>query len=419
MKFRTFAMQTNEWITLDQVYDGYLDCCKRKKSSKSCSEFQMHLYKNIVELHRKLNDHTYTIGKSIAFCVTRPKIREVFAADFTDRIVHHIVIQRLNPLFEKFFIADTYNCRKGKGTMFGVKKVSEMMNRHPDGWIVKCDLQGFFMSIDRKLLADRLEDWLRLNYKQDDLEDIVWLCRMISLHAPEKNCEKHGNQKLWNSLPGNKTLFKNGEGKGLAIGNLTSQIFANFYLCILDFFLAGIPGVEYGRYVDDFVMIGDDKKLLLSLLQPIRELLSDNFMTLHPNKIYIQPVSHGVNFLGSTIKGERIYTGNRTVGNFQNFVEFFNKFPNKEEYIESFAQRYNSCAGFLGHTNSYNIRLHIWRDIVSPDIKQYCRITGKFSVVKVFDKYKRKTKILNKHYAKKRRRKIKMDPSGARLLKRW
>lgn len=414
-------MQTNDenkqWITLDQVYAGYLDCRKRKKSSKSCAEFQMRLIPNIVELHRKLNDHTYTIGKSIAFCVTRPKIREVFAAEFTDRIVHHIVIQRLNPLFEKFFIADTYNCRKGKGTMFGVKKVAEMMERHPNGWVVKCDLQGFFMSIDRKLLADRLEDRIRLNYKHSDIEDIVWLCRIIALHAPEENCEKRGNLKIWDRLPDNKTLFRNGKGKGMAIGNLTSQIFANFYLCILDFFLAGIPGIEYGRYVDDFVMIGDDKDFLLSLLLPIRELLSDNCMTLHPNKIYIQPVSHGVNFLGSTIKDGRIYTGNRTVGNFENFVRFFNEFPYKERFIESFAQRYNSYAGYLSHTHSYNIRLHIWRDLVGLDVKQYCHITNNYTAVKVFDKYKRKTKILRRH-VKTRHRKIKMDQDGARLLKR-
>lgn len=388
-----------EWVTLEEVYAAYLDCRRRKRSSYSCSNFERGELINLYSLYEELNNRTYTIGKSDAFCVTRPKVREVFAADFRDRIVHHLVIGKTIKLFENYFCEDTYNCRKGKGTDYGINRVNEMLKRHPNGWVIKCDLKGFFMSIRKDTLWDMLNSFLCERYDADNKEYILELVEKIVMHRPQMNCKRKGNFKLWDDLPKNKSLFTIDPNCGLAIGNLTSQIYANFYLSTLDNFITAQDGVEYGRYVDDFVMVGDDKRQLLALVPKIRDLLAGQHLKLHPDKIYIQPVRHGVNFIGSTLKGGRVYAGNRTKSNVQNLVAYYNTYPRKEYHIESFVQRYNSYMGYLIHRYTYAIRRWAW-DMLSDDVKKYIYINGTFSVMSVRKQYKLKTKN-SKTYGKK------------------
>ncbi len=387
------------WCTPEEVYDAYLDCRRRKRNSKSCALFEQDELTNIYVLWNDLNNHTYTIGKSTAFCVTRPKVREVFAADFRDRVVHHLLIARLLPYFEAAFIPDTYNCRKHKGTEYGVQQVAAMAEDYADGWVLKCDLQGFFMTIHKPTLADALEHFIRTQYKGTNTDDIVWLARLIALHSPECNCTRQGDLGLWNVLPPNKSLFWNGKDYGQAIGNLTSQIYANYYLLPLDDYLSKIPDTRYGRYVDDFVVFAHTKEELLKLLPPIRKLLSKRGMILHPHKVYLQPVRHGLTFIGSTIKHGRIYAGNRTVGNLTNLTRRYNTYykHGRVHIHEEFAQRYNSYMGYLTHRKSYAIRRRLWEQ-VSPQIKQFCYIEN-MRVVKVKNKYKYRNKLLQ-HYGK-------------------
>jgi len=110
-------------ITLEELYNAYFDCRKHKRRKETSVKFEMNYEINLRILCKQLNDRTYSIGRSIAFCVTRPKLREVFAADFRDRIVHHLLINRINYLFEDYFHPSTYNCRKEKGTLYGVQDI--------------------------------------------------------------------------------------------------------------------------------------------------------------------------------------------------------------------------------------------------------------------------------------------------------
>lgn len=205
-----------------------------------------------------------------------------------------------------------------------------------------------------------------------------------------------------------KTLFKSDGKHGQAIGNLTSQIFANYYLNDFDKLISNIPNIEYGRYVDDFVIVSDDKNILLNLIPKIRKYLKDNLgITLHKNKIYLQPVRHGVTFLGSAIKNGRIYAGNRTVGNLYNLVLKYNKIDNIELHLEEFVQRYNSYMGYLIHRYSYKIRVNVW-NLICDDIKKYVYITNNYSVLRIRNEFKLKNKLINyysygkKHCQKKR-----------------
>lgn len=392
-----------EWCTIEDVYAAYLDCKKRKSGSTSYARFAANEAANIYDLWQDLNDKTYAIGRSDAFCVTRPKVREVFAAQFRDRIVHHLIMLRLLPLFERAFIEDTYNCRKGKGTDYGIKRVAEFMGRHPEGWVMKCDIRCFFMNINKPRLAEMLEAFIRENYTGKDREEIIRLVRMIALHCPEKNCKRKGDLSLWDILPPGKSLFDNGEDYGMAIGNLTSQIFANYYMSSLDEWLSGVENIEYGRYVDDFVLVSDMKEILLRLLPETRVFLKEKSgLALHPDKIYLQPVRHGVKYLGSVIKQGRLYAGNRTVGNAMSLVREYNRIDNKEKHIEKFAQRYNSYMGYLRHRQSYAIRRKIW-DAVGDSVKRYVYMTNGLAVMRVRERYKTKTNLKKRYRHGKKR----------------
>lgn len=158
---------------------------------------------------------------------------------FRDRIVHHYIALRIEPLLEQLFCDRTFNCRVGKGVMYGVDTLAKDLkecsdNYTKDVWVAKFDLQGFFMSIDVKLLNKMLQDFIKANYFGDDKDDVLWLSEIIMLHEPEKDCERHSSMELWKQLPKNKSLFTNGEGLGLPIGNLPSQHNANLLLHPLD-----------------------------------------------------------------------------------------------------------------------------------------------------------------------------------------
>ena len=134
-------------------------------------------------------EERYKISRSDAFVVLEPVKREVFAASFRDRVVHHYLAARINPLFEREFILDSYSCRIGKGTLFGIKRLKRFIaqcsaNYTRDCYVLQCDIRGFFMNIDRRLLADRLDRFLRANYEGDDLETVLYLSRLIALDNP-------------------------------------------------------------------------------------------------------------------------------------------------------------------------------------------------------------------------------------------
>ena len=242
-----------------------------------------------------MNNGTYQPQRSIAFTILHSVKREIFAAAFKDRIVHHVIIGRLNPFFEKEFILDSYACRKGKGTSFGIKRIERFIRKCSKNftqpcYILKLDVQGFFMHIDRSILHRRLHAFIEKVYDKPDKEKILTLCKTLLEHNPAKNCLIKGSSKDWDDLPRDKSLFFSKQGCSLPIGNLTSQIFANFYMNSFDHFMKSTLRLKYyGRYVDDFIIIHEDKHYLKKLIVTIREFLINTLnLTLHPKKIFLQ-----------------------------------------------------------------------------------------------------------------------------------
>lgn len=377
-------LEMTEYITTEEVESAYLDCRKNKRNTNGALEYEMNYEVNNYRLWQDLNTMTYEIGKSVCFCVTRPKLREVFCAQFRDRIVHHIIMQKFLAMIDGEMIEDSYNCRKGKGVFHAVNRVQKFIedvseNYTKEAYILKCDLQGFFMSIDRDVLWSMLETLIRSKYKGNDTDWWLWLIKKVVYNRPELNCDKRGDLSLFDKLEPHKSLFHS-DGKGLPIGNLTSQVFANYYLTAFDKWIMQRLGDDerYGRFVDDFIIVSKDKRKLLSLIDESRKWLREHLsVRLHPNKVYLQEAKKGVEFVGTVIKPHRRYTTNRTVGSTFEVVEEYNE---GEENPERFVQRLNSYFGFLVHNNSYGIRWRLWLSIKDKS-NIYCDRMKKIKII--------------------------------------
>lgn len=383
-------------ITTEGLLEAYYDCRKRKRKTASAIMYEINYESKLIELRDRVNNRTYQPGKSICFIVTRPRYREVFAAAFEDRIIHHWIAIRLEPLFERIFSPRTFNCRKEKGQLYGVNMLVNDIktcsrNYTRDCYVMKLDLQGFFMSINKAMLAKMVDDFVVETYTDEtDKETLRYLCKVVVLHCPELFCERHSPLAMWDYLPANKSLFTNGAGLGVAIGNLFSQLFANFLLNILDWYL--IKKLEFkhvGRYVDDFYIIDKDKQKLLAVVPKIRGLLAKYGLTLHPHKFYLQHYTKGVAFTGSVVKKDRVYTCNRTIKNFVMAVRRLNRAETLPE-VQHAVDSINSYLGCLRHANEYNNRRKILQ-MIWPRCYQWIYIKGHYEVVAIKKKYKQRT----------------------------
>ena len=357
-------------VTIEEVFEAYFECRRTKRYSSGALTFESNYEQSLVALYDELKNGTWSPGRSTCFIVTKPVKREVFAAPFRDRIVHHILISRLNAALEKHFIFDSYACRVGKGTHAAIRRVEHFIrqqskNGTESAYVLKLDIKGFFMSIDRTLLYERLCDFIDTRYSTEDSTDTSfekYLSREIIFNDPCKNVVMQCPPSMWADLPKDKSLFTAKEQCGLPIGNLTSQVFANFYLSSLDHFVKHTLGVQcYVRYVDDMVIVHRSKEFLKKLVPQIRWFLQDDCrVCLHPRKIYLQPAANSVNFLGTVIHPRFTQCTKRLKENFASRLKFFSALaddhkPLREEK-HAFMQSVNSYLGIMRHYKMYRFR---------------------------------------------------------------
>lgn len=387
-------------IDFETILEAYLDCRKRKRSTIGATEFELNYVHNLVELMNEVNSRQYRIGKSICFVVRYPRYREVFAGEFRDRVIHHYIALRLEPLFERIFCGRTYNCRKGKGQLAGVIQLAEDIreeseNYTKDAYVMKVDLKGFFMSIIKSKLAKMVDDFIVAHYEGDDKEDLRWLCNLVVIHRPELNCERRSPLWMWNFIPKEKSLFTNGEDRGIAIGNLFAQLFANFLLNTIDWKIDAVC-VRHNRYVDDISFVSKDKEKLLSIIPMLRTELGKLGLRLNEKKFYLQHYSKGVQFTGAVIKPDRIYVANHTINSFAFAVERLGKASEMGmiDDVKKNIASVNSYLGIMAHYNEYATKRRIMSEL-PPKFYEYCYIEGHFDVVKLKHKYTEKAIFMN------------------------
>ena len=369
------------YIPINEFYKAYFQCRRRKRNTVNALRFEENYEEELRKLWKEVNEGTYQIGKSIAFIVTRPKVREVFAADFRDRIVHHVIINKLKKHMEEDFIDDCYSCRDGKGTDYGIKRLDEKITKlsqcyTKDIWVGKFDIRGFFMSINKNILWYMLEEYIQKVYVGPDKRTLLRITKQVVLHSPEKNCIRKRPKWMWKKLPKNKSLFTCDPSCGLPIGNLTSQWFANFYMMYFDREMEKMFGGYYGRYVDDFYVLCTDKEYIKEQLPWIEDYLKNHLgLELHPDKRYIQPYWNGIKFTGTYIKRGRWYMGNETRSNFLQAINAFNHKEKNWENAETFVSVLNSYLGFAVGKDSLNVRRHAI-SLISPEWEPYLTMKG-------------------------------------------
>ncbi|HPW66504.1 MAG TPA: reverse transcriptase/maturase family protein [Salinivirgaceae bacterium] len=391
-----FSGIEREKITLD-LFQSYFDARKNKRNTINALVFEKHLEANLFALANEIIERIYMPKPSICFIVDKPVKREIFAADFRDRVIHHFICNYISPIFEKSFINDSYSCRKGKGTHYGIKRIDHFIrscscNYTKDCYILKLDIKGYFMSMNKSLLHEKVKRELICNKNKlsFDLELILYLIEKTIFNDPKENCIIKGKKADWKDLPQTKSLFHAQPNCGLPIGNLTSQLFGNIYMNDFDHWVKKEMKIKYyGRYVDDFILIHQDKNYLLSIIPKISDFLFSTLkLTLHPQKIYLQHYSRGVKYLGAVIKPHRIYIANRTKGNFYNAIEKQNKIarerkPTKEEQ-RAFQSSMNSYLGIIKHYKSYKLRKNMIQKNLSCWWLNYFYLSGgiaKFEMV--------------------------------------
>ena len=343
------------------LYKAYKDCIRHKRNTLNALHFEIDLIQNLLTLQQELKSGEYKIGKSICFLAHSPKLREVFAANFRDRVVHHLLVNAIEPWYDKRFIYDVYNNRKNKGIHAAVKRAKSFMNATHNGYYLQLDIKGFFYSLDKNILFKKLFDDINKS-DLNDKKEILYLANKIIYHNPTKSYILKGDKNQLDMSPPHKTLFKIPKHKGLPIGNLTSQFFANVYMNSFDHFVKReLKCRYYIRYVDDFVIFDKDEERLREIKKEIEAYLHTKCSLSLREDYKLKPHKAGLDFLGYIIRENYILVRKRVVNNFKykkaHFLERYEKLRGKME-LEEIKRWLSVQASFAGHAsfaNSYNL----------------------------------------------------------------
>jgi hypothetical protein len=306
------SAERSDAVSFEELVAAYFDCRRTKRNSKNALGFEQRLERNLDRLYGELIDGSYRPGRSICFVVTRPKPREVWAADFRDRVVHHLLYNRIAARFENAFIADTFACIEDRGTLRGAERLESKVRSITQNWsrpayYLKLDLANFFVSIDKMVLFELLAEKIPEPFWRE-------LAALILFHDPRADFEFRGDPKLMERVPPHKRLMEQPAHLGLPIGNLSSQFFANVYLNVLDQHVKHqLRCRHYVRYVDDFVLLHESAQWLNAARDDIAAFLPARLgARLNDRKTILQPIERGIDFVGHVIKPWHRSTRRRT-----------------------------------------------------------------------------------------------------------
>jgi RNA-directed DNA polymerase len=310
-------------ISVQNLLKAWEEFIRGKKNKKDVSEFSLNLSKNIFNLHYDLVFKNYIHGSYESFKINDPKPRDIHKATVRDRLLHHAFYRILYPHIDKKFIYDSYSCRNFKGTHRAVVRFREFFlkvskNKTRTAWVLKCDIRKFFASVDQEIL-------LKILRKHIKDEDVINLSKVVV-----------------------DSFESTGTGKGLPLGNLTSQLLVNIYMNEFDQWIKHTMKIKwYIRYADDFAILHTDKRYLKNLILQISQFLQEKLkLSLHPDKVYIKTFASGVDFLGW------VHFPNHRTLRTTTKKRMFKKlkiFKENERVLQSYI-------GLLSHGNTWKIR---------------------------------------------------------------
>ena len=341
---KTYKNLFDKICSFENLHLAYLKARKCKRYRSEILKFSYNLEENLLRLQQELLTQTYHHGSYKEFVVCDSKKRKIKAAPFKDRVVHHALCNIIEPIFDREFIYDTYACRENKGTHRAIKRLEkfiksvnstlrerEMNLPAPKIYCLQCDVSKYFDSIDHQILFSLLR-------KKIADPKALWLIKII---VESSNKEP---------------------GKGIPIGNLTSQLFANVYLNELDQFVKHQLRIKYYiRYMDDFLILHFNKKELHKIKNQIQMFLRDKLkLELHPKKADIFPVDRSVDFLGYRIFRNHRLLRKSTVKRFIKRVKIYRKrMENTLMTEEKFNQSLDSWLAYARFGNSWRLRQNL------------------------------------------------------------
>ncbi len=370
-------------IEFKEIYTAWLQCKRGKGKSPQAQLYAINLLDNLFATQYQLQYQHWSPKAPICFVIHYPKAREVYAAQFSDRVVHHWLVPQLEQCYQGYFINDVYSNIKGKGTHSAVKRLKAFMRSLSDqsspAYFLQLDIANFFNSIDKPVLFQLLQRRLKQQVRKtaisaEKANDLRQVCHQLLKQDAGACARQIGRAEEWAHIPAHKRLKNAGIDKGLPIGNLSSQFFANVYLNELDQFIKHqLKCRHYLRYVDDFILLHPSKEQLIQWHGAIEQFIQQQLLhTLRP-EIILHPLSHGANFLGYIVRPHYCLVRRRVVGQLVQRLEQF-----QVQYIKG-NQNIGWClslpattreplnavlASYLGHfkqAKHYKLLIRIWQ----------------------------------------------------------
>jgi len=316
------------------------EAAKGKKTKKQTAAFLLDLEPEVLQLETELRDRSYHPGSYYTFIVKEPKERMICATGFRDRVVHHAVCKVLEPIFERSYVFDSYACRKGKGTHTAIKRAQSYMGHFQ--YYIKLDIRKYFDSVDHGILK------ILLRRKIKD-QDLLWLLDTIIDHPVP-----------WTN-----------PGKGIPIGNLTSQYFANFYLNQSDHFIKDNLGVKgYVRYMDDMLLFGNDKQSLWEIYGQVEHFLMERLeLTVKNGSVVLSPTFEGLSFLGLRVYPRLIRLSRKGWRRFRcNVIQKERLFQRGIISGDELKRSISSVVGHISQANTRNLRASFFENHAGLDV---------------------------------------------------
>lgn len=373
-----------------------LACAANTENSQQKKTFLLDLPRLVIELGSAIAEGRYVPQPLTVFAVTEPKLREIFAPAYADRLVHQWVVQQIGPWYDATFIDDSFANRKGKGTDAAIVRLQGMLRKHELRWYCQLDIRSFFPSISREILlklwAKNLPKLPITAARKKLINQVVHAILLQNPAHPAPHIS--GRRSLLAAIPRHKSLMNDPDNLGLPIGSLTSQFFANVLLNELDQYVKHALKIKgYIRYVDDFIILGSCPKELMQQKIIIQGFLENTLkLSLHPNKTVLQRCTQGINFLGNIIYPTHRLVRQRSVRALRkrlhwfrailtaqdphtspapqsgtwhrwlqnNSVFLYPKQPNPA-FLQRMQATINSYYGLFQHTQSFTLRKHIYQ----------------------------------------------------------
>lgn len=288
-----------DYFSFDDALRAYIQCRKHKRNTRSAMDFEQNFVPKLLKLTDEINAGHWRPGRYRCFPVFVPRVREIWAAPFRDRIVHHLIYNELRDAFERHYIDQTYSCIRGRGTVKCINDAfrgcwSITNNFQSTAFFIKLDISSFFVSIDKRIL------WNIVREKLDENCLLADLVRTVIFSDITKN-PRIVNRKALSRVPPQKSLFNDSFcNRGLPIGNLTSQFFSNVYMDGLDQYCKHVLKLKYYyRYADDILILIKNSAEANDIVRKIDEWLKQNRkLSLNTKKTVVNSIRHGVKFLG-------------------------------------------------------------------------------------------------------------------------